>query len=58
MFKKFAKDALTSYTQVKSSEQRRIKQAITELHPPIEDDLKEIFPKKAPLFVGHVRLGT
>eukprot|EP00475_Leptophrys_vorax_P023242 TRINITY_DN3177_c0_g1_i1.p2 TRINITY_DN3177_c0_g1~~TRINITY_DN3177_c0_g1_i1.p2 ORF type:complete len:186 (+),score=54.22 TRINITY_DN3177_c0_g1_i1:110-667(+) len=58
MFKKFNKESLSSYSQVKSSEQRKVKQAIVELYPPIDDDLKEIFPKKSPMFIGYARLGS
>jgi hypothetical protein len=41
-----------SFTQVKSSECRKVKKSITDEYPSLDDLIDEIFPKKAPLFIA------
>ncbi|CEO96005.1 PUA domain-containing protein [Plasmodiophora brassicae] len=61
MFKKFTRnDDVASYTQVKSSEARRIRKSISEQYPDYDEQFDAIFKKKAPMHVAkchnHVQL--
>lgn len=57
---RFDRDAIASFSQVKSSEFRKIRSSVIDSFPSIEEEVKEAFPKKTPLYVAkcpqHVSL--
>lgn len=52
MFEKFVREEVASFAQVKSSEFRKIRTALVDEFPDMEEDLKEIFPKKTPMCIA------
>eukprot|EP00898_Chlorokybus_atmophyticus_P008293 jgi/Chlat1/8465/Chrsp80S07862 len=61
MFKKFTpEENITGHSQVKSSVQRKIRSALAEQFPTLEENLDELLPKKSPVIIaksqGHVQI--
>lgn len=53
---RFSTNDLNGYTLVKSSEFRRHRSALEDAFPDFVDDIREILPKKTPLYVAKAYL--
>lgn len=52
LFLRFASSSVSSSTLLKSSDQRRARTALIDAYPEIEEEIKEIFPKKGAMTVA------
>eukprot|EP01059_Diplonema_ambulator_P001158 TRINITY_DN10916_c0_g1_i2.p1 TRINITY_DN10916_c0_g1~~TRINITY_DN10916_c0_g1_i2.p1 ORF type:complete len:183 (+),score=35.34 TRINITY_DN10916_c0_g1_i2:69-617(+) len=62
LFQKFGKENVTSASQTKSSEQRKVRQKILEQYPMLEDHIDDFMPPKATITAvkcqNHIQLIT